>query len=183
MRLGTVSKLIVSSSILFACKASPPATENVAAPVQPEAPASGPATSTNPSGPWAAGPVKLGAPFELKDEQPLANVLAKPDDYSGKVVLVSGKVERVCQKKGCWMELRADGAPTGVRVTFKDYAFFVPFDSVGATAKIEGNIEVKVLDKATADHLAGEGAKLNLMPDGTAKEVAIVARAVELVKS
>ncbi|MBI2376352.1 MAG: DUF4920 domain-containing protein [Deltaproteobacteria bacterium] len=179
-----MTSVLVSSSIFFACKASPPATESVESPATaaPEAPASGPAANPGASGPWASGPLKLGAPFELTSEVPLNAVLAKPDEYAGKVVLVSGKVERACLKKGCWMELRADSAPSGVRVTFKDYSFFVPLDSAGASARVEGSLEVKHLDKASAEHLAGEGAKLNVQADGTAIEIAIVARAVELVK-
>lgn len=40
---------------------------------------------------------------------------------------VKGEVEKVCMKKGCWMTIKnPDGDP--MRVTFKDYAFFMPMD-------------------------------------------------------
>jgi len=40
---------------------------------------------------------------------------------------VKGEVEKVCMKKGCWMTIKnSEGDP--MRVTFKDYAFFMPMD-------------------------------------------------------
>ncbi len=50
---------------------------------------------------------------------------------------VTAKIEEVCQKKGCWMNL-VDGKGTKIRVTFKDYAFFMPKNAAGKTAIIEG---------------------------------------------
>jgi hypothetical protein len=50
---------------------------------------------------------------------------------------VSAKIEDVCQKKGCWMNL-VDDKGNKVRVTFKDYAFFMPKDAAGKTAIVEG---------------------------------------------
>jgi len=50
---------------------------------------------------------------------------------------VSAKIEDVCQKKGCWMNL-VDDKGSKVRVTFKDYAFFMPKDAAGKTAIVEG---------------------------------------------
>ena len=43
----------------------------------------------------------------------------------------------VCKKKGCWMKVeKSDG--TLMRVTFKDYGFFVPKDIAGKNVIIEG---------------------------------------------
>jgi hypothetical protein len=50
---------------------------------------------------------------------------------------VTAKIEDVCQKKGCWMNL-VDDKGNKIRVTFKDYAFFMPKDAAGKTAIIEG---------------------------------------------
>ena len=71
----------------------------------------------------------------------LAEVLARPSDFDGKTVAVEAKIRRACRKKGCWMELAASDAGPGVRVTFKDYGFFVPTDSAGRLAHVEGMIE------------------------------------------
>ncbi|HVE72162.1 MAG TPA: DUF4920 domain-containing protein [Thermoanaerobaculia bacterium] len=111
----------------------------------------------------------------------LAEVLANPDAYTKTPVVVEGTVTTACERKGCWMQLAAEGKPA-VRVTFKDYGFFVPLDSKGAAARAEGVTVVKTLSKKDADHLEEEGAKLTRNPDGTAKEVSFVASGVELTR-
>ena len=111
---------------------------------------------------------------------PLAEVLAKPEAYTKNAVVVEGTVTTACERKGCWMQL-GDGEQN-VRVTFKDYAFFVPLDSKGMKARAEGVTTVKKLSKADADHLEEEGAKLKRNADGTANEVSFVASGVELTK-
>ncbi|RZL41189.1 MAG: DUF4920 domain-containing protein [Pedobacter sp.] len=50
---------------------------------------------------------------------------------------IEGKVVDVCKKKGCWMTLQMpNGDP--MRVTFKDYAFFMPMDIVGKNVVLDG---------------------------------------------
>lgn len=41
-----------------------------------------------------------------------------------------GTIKEVCSKKGCWMKLDM-GNEEVVRVTFKDYGFFMPLDATG----------------------------------------------------
>ena len=113
---------------------------------------------------------------------PLVDVLANPDAYTTGAIVVEGLVQTCCQNKGCWMEVVPEVGKNGMRVTFKDYSFFVPKDSKGRSARMEGVVAVKTLSKDDADHLEGEGAKLNRNPDGTAKEVSFVASGVELRK-
>lgn len=52
-------------------------------------------------------------------------------------VKLTGKIVEVCQKKGCWMKLDLGNGQT-MRITFKDYAFFVPKNSGNKTVVIEG---------------------------------------------
>ena len=103
-----------------------------------------------------------------------------PDKYVGKTVIITGVAAEVCQKKGCWMQVLPDGAENGIRMTFKDYGFFVPKDAAGMLIRAEGVFEIKVLSKDDADHLVGEGAKIKLNEDGTANEFGFVASGVEL---
>ncbi len=56
---------------------------------------------------------------------------------------LTGKVDAVCQKKGCWMELKNNDGTT-MRVTFKDYGFFMPKDCSGKTAIVDGIAKVEV---------------------------------------
>ncbi|HEX9982981.1 MAG TPA: DUF4920 domain-containing protein, partial [Thermoanaerobaculia bacterium] len=78
---------------------------------------------------------------------PLAQVLEKPENYTKTAVVVDGVVQNACTRKGCWMELTPEAGKTGVRVTFKDYGFFVPLDSKGMKARAEGVTVIKVLSK------------------------------------
>jgi hypothetical protein len=111
---------------------------------------------------------------------PLAKVLESPEQYSKTAVVVDGVISQACTRKGCWMELVPEAGKSGVRVTFKDYGFFVPLDAKGMAARAEGVTTVKTLSKKEADHLAEEGAKLTRNEDGTAREVSFVASGVEL---
>ena len=126
--------------------------------------------------------VKRGAAIGDSPVVDLADALRSISSYADRTVTVEGTVNRVCQMKGCWMELVPAGADRGIRVTFKDYAFFVPTDSRGASARLEGMFERNTFSKADADHLIAEGVALTRNPDGTATEVSFVAQAVELHK-
>lgn len=113
----------------------------------------------------------------------LASLLKTPADFDGKSVLVEAKVRKACERKGCWMELApAAGKGPGVRVTFKDYGFFVPLDSAGRTAKVEGVVKVAELSDEMAKHYESEGAVVPRGKDGKPREVQLVASGVELRK-
>ncbi|HET8797803.1 MAG TPA: DUF4920 domain-containing protein [Thermoanaerobaculia bacterium] len=113
---------------------------------------------------------------------PLAKVLAEPEAYSKEAVVVEGVIAASCTNKGCWMQLATAEGGDGVRVTFKDYGFFIPLDAKGMKARAEGMAVVKTLSKAEADHLEDEGAKLARNADGSAREISFVANGVELRK-
>jgi len=134
----------------------------------------------------AAAVTRHGAPIASK-AAPVAvsALLDKPAQYEGKTVLVEGTVRSACTRKGCWMELArgADKKTQGCRVTFKDYGFFVPTDSAGATARVEGVVAVRTVEAGEVAHLESEGAIFqSKAADGSAKEVRIVATGVELTR-
>ena len=124
--------------------------------------------------------VRRGAEFGNSPSVDLESVLGAPEVQLGRSVIVEGKVDKVCRMKGCWLELMPPGESRGVRVTFENYGFFVPKDSMGWTARLEGKFVHEELSKGEADHLVGEGATLARQPDGTAVQISFVARAVEL---
>jgi hypothetical protein len=115
---------------------------------------------------------------------PLATVLEDPEAYTKDTVVVEGVIAASCTRKGCWMQLAPseDHAAQSVRVTFKDYGFFIPLEAKGMKARAEGVAVVKTLSKADADHLEEEGAKLTRKEDGTSLEVSFIANGVELTK-
>ncbi|RFS16781.1 DUF4920 domain-containing protein [Emticicia sp. C21] len=71
---------------------------------------------------------------------------------------VSGVVESVCQVKGCWMKVKLEDGQT-MRVTFKDYGFFVPKDIAGKTVVFEGNAKTKTTSVDELRHYAEDGGK------------------------
>lgn len=110
----------------------------------------------------------------------MAKLLGSPEEYDGKTVALEAKVRKACTKKGCWMELAAGDEGPGVRVTFKDYGFFVPLDSAGSTAKVEGTVKVAELTAEKAQHYEAEGASVPKAKDGKHREVQLVALGVEM---
>jgi len=71
---------------------------------------------------------------------------------------VTGTVESVCQAKGCWMKVKMDNGET-MRVTFKDYGFFVPKDIAGKTVVVEGVAQKKTTPVAELRHYAEDAGK------------------------
>ncbi len=121
-----------------------------------------------------------GEPLKGEPTVKLSELLAKPQAHDGKVVRVEGQVRKACEKKGCWLELAQDAKSPGVRVTFKDYGFFVPLDSAGSQARVEGVVKVAELSDAHARHYEAEGAIVPRGTDGKPREVQLVASGVEL---
>ncbi len=73
-------------------------------------------------------------------------------------VKLSASIDAVCQKKGCWMDLKnTDG--TTMRVTFKDYAFFVPKDASGKTAVVDGIAKIEETSVADLKEYAKDAGK------------------------
>jgi hypothetical protein len=96
----------------------------------------------------------FGAPITLEQATPLARVLANPERYALQPVLVRGRLTDVCQRKGCWTVLQDQAAQ--VRVRFKDYGFFLPKDSTGRQAFVEGVVVVETLTEEQARHYESE---------------------------
>lgn len=123
----------------------------------------------------------FGGPFEGAEPVGLSALLKNPENFENRLLATGGEVRRACSRKGCWMELAEGDARC--RVTFKDYGFFVPTDSSGAQAKLEGRVEVKRIPAARVRHLEAEGATVsNKKADGSAFETRLVATAVDLVR-
>ena len=44
---------------------------------------------------------------------------------------LEGTIEEACHLTGFWMKVKVEGMEDPIRVTFKDYGFFVPLNSTG----------------------------------------------------
>jgi len=76
---------------------------------------------------------------------------------------MKGAITEVCSKKGCWMKLDI-GNDKIVRVTFKDYGFFMPLDATGEVV-VNGIAYIKETSVADLKHYAEDAGK-------SAKEIA-----------
>lgn len=73
-------------------------------------------------------------------------------------VKLAAKAEDVCQTKGCWMKVKtADGSL--MRVTFKDYGFFVPKNIAGKNVVLEGVAFQDTVSVEDLRHFAEDGGK------------------------
>jgi hypothetical protein len=146
------------------------------------------APAAPPAAPAPAAPAEhFGAALSSGAAVELASILGAPDASNGKQVKVRGQVSSVCVKKGCWMTLVAagTGAADPVRITFKDYGFFVPKTLVGKQVIAEGTFQVKVTPQAQAQHYeddAAEAGKPAKKITGDQKELTLVASGVEVVQ-
>ncbi len=89
---------------------------------------------------------------------PVADLLTKMEGSDSAAMKVEGIVTESCQKKGCWMKMDL-GNGEQMRVSFKDYEFFVPKNLDGETAILEGYAKVTTTDVDMLKHLAEDAGK------------------------
>ncbi|MBX3270299.1 MAG: DUF4920 domain-containing protein [Sandaracinaceae bacterium] len=89
---------------------------------------------------------------------PLSAIVAEPERFRDQVVRTEGEIAQVCQRMGCWMELREGDGPR-VRVPMAGHAFFLPRDAVGRHATMQGRVTLRPLTDDVRAHLESEGAQ------------------------
>jgi hypothetical protein len=75
--------------------------------------------------------------------------------FSGKI---AGEIKEVCTKKGCWFAMELPNGQS-MRVTFKDYGFFIPTNSKGFPIVMEGVATLSETDVETLRHFAEDQGK------------------------
>lgn len=102
----------------------------------------------------------FGARIDAANAISYDELIPKMGTTDSLAVKISGKVNEVCQKKGCWMTLVSDqpGQPE-MRVTFKDYAFFMPKDLSGKRVVVDGYAYVDVTPVDVLRHYAEDAGK------------------------
>ena len=89
---------------------------------------------------------------------PVNELMASLKGKDSLKIKLTGTIEEVCQKKGCWMTLGM-GDGKNMRVSFKDYAFFMPKDAAGKTVTIEGYAYNDTIPVAQLKHYAEDAKK------------------------
>ncbi|MBO6661568.1 MAG: DUF4920 domain-containing protein [Roseivirga sp.] len=98
---------------------------------------------------------------EISEEGAISvnDMMAQLNDSDSVMVKVKGEITATCAMKGCWMNLVLPNAEE-MRVTFKDYAFFVPKEGMeGNVALIEGVVTRTLTDVETLKHYAADAGK------------------------
>jgi hypothetical protein len=80
----------------------------------------------------------------------LTSLATSGDKHLGKPFLLETKIAKVCQKKGCFFI--AQEQEHVIRVSFKDYGFFIPSDAGGKTVTLVGELIQKELSANQAEH-------------------------------
>jgi hypothetical protein len=99
------------------------------------------------------GTGKFGADFEPSQPKPVSDLPSLLSQTDSVEAVFEGKIAEVCQKKGCWMTLDMGNGQV-VRVTFKDYGFFVPKNAGGRKAILKGVASKEIISVEMLKHYA-----------------------------
>ncbi|MFT4532687.1 MAG: hypothetical protein ACJA1A_000616 [Saprospiraceae bacterium] len=92
-------------------------------------------------------------------------------------VKIKGKIDGVCQAKGCWMNIVSENNTDdeGFFVKFTDYGFFMPLDASGNTAIMSGRAYKEETSVDELRHYAEDEGK-------SAEEIAAITEPVTELK-
>lgn len=99
----------------------------------------------------------FGGSFELVGMEPQNLESAIASNSYNKNIRLTGNITKSCAKKGCWMIL--ENEMNSVRVTFKDYGFFVPLGFQNKNVLLEGILKEEVVSEADRKHFAEDEGK------------------------
>ena len=91
-----------------------------------------------------------GKKITLSDMTEISEILATPEEFVGKKVLVQGMVVDVCAKRGCWMYLASDKPFEKIQIKVLDGVIVFPMSARGKNALVEGEVEALKYSKEDA---------------------------------
>ena len=119
---------------------------------------------------------RLSEPVAVTDE---SEIFGAPLDVDAQPTSLEALLDnQVCQKKGCFMI--ATSGKHAVRISFKDYAFFVPTDTSGKTVTLTGTLIERTLSEEQAAHFREDAGGDSIQ---AGKVYEIVADSVSIPKS
>lgn len=92
---------------------------------------------------------------EVVNPAEMVSLVMENGTFEGKI---EGKINEVCTKKGCWLTMDLPNGES-MRVTFKDYGFFVPTNSQGFPIVLDGVATLTTTDVETLKHFAEDQGK------------------------
>lgn len=92
---------------------------------------------------------------EVVNPAEMISLVMENGTFEGKI---AGEINEVCTKKGCWLTMDLPNGES-MRVTFKDYGFFVPTNSQGFPIILDGVATLTTTDVETLRHFAEDQGK------------------------
>jgi len=84
-----------------------------------------------------------------------STLLENPGKYQKEPSTITGKVVKVCKKRGCWMDLATDGKHPTLTIKVPDGKMVFPMSAIGKTVYATGTLSEQKLDlEQTKAHLA-----------------------------
>lgn len=103
------------------------------------------ACAAEPKPTWAGG-----ADFKTESPAAVADIVAHGETYRDRQVQIEGTVTRVCQGRGCWVEVADQDA--NVIAKSLDHTVLFPKDCAGKKVRVLGTVRIDPADKCEADH-------------------------------
>lgn len=99
-----------------------------------------------------------GAKITEEGAIPTSELKSKLANQDSMQVKITGQIEEVCQKKGCWVTVKMpSGEP--MRVKFGEDDFFVPKDVSGKTGIFEGIAKKEIISVGEQRHYLEDAGK------------------------
>lgn len=100
--------------------------------------------------------VHFGEMIDAEGAMAMADLTSGMEGKDSLNIKIAAVAKDVCKKKGCWMKVET---PSGdmMRVTFKDYGFFVPKDITGKEVVMEGTAYADTTSVEDLRHYAEDG--------------------------
>jgi len=119
---------------------------------------------------------KYGKEITLKESTKISEIVAHPEKFDGKRVLITGPIVDVCKERGCWIKIGSDKEFESIRFKVEDGVIVFPLEIKGKSASAEGIVFVKTysveeLIKSGEEHAKKEGTTFD---PSTVKEPKVV---------
>jgi len=103
-----------------------------------------------------ADSIHFGEMIDAEGVKSMADLSTEMDGKDSLNIKVAAVAKDVCKKKGCWMKVETASGDM-MRVTFKDYGFFVPKDISGKEVVMQGTAFNDTTSVEDLRHYAEDG--------------------------
>ena len=90
---------------------------------------------------------KYGKEITLNEKTKISDIIANPEKFNGKRLLVEGPIVDVCKERGCWIKIGGDKEFESLRFKVEDGVIVFPLELKGKSTVAEGVLSVKTYTK------------------------------------